>query len=59
MEYGDPAGFVPAAVTSQAPAFSLGKIFGGQTRPLLLWAASAFVVLLMVFAAARLSRRRR
>jgi hypothetical protein len=59
LEYGDPAGFVPAAASSEAPPFSLQKIFGGQTRPLLLWAASAFVVLLMVFGAARLSRRGR
>jgi hypothetical protein len=57
VDYADPAGYVPAAVPTTAPAFSLGKTLGGQLRTLVIWIGTALVVLLMVWAAALRSRR--
>jgi hypothetical protein len=57
MFYEDPAGFVPAAVTTEGPSLSLGKTLREQSRTVLLWLATPFLVLLLLFAAARRSRR--
>jgi hypothetical protein len=59
VEYGDPAGYVPAAVTSTAPGMSLGKALAGQQRTVtvLAWLGTPLVVLLLIFPVARRSRR--
>ncbi len=57
LAYGDPVGFVPAvAADSQAP-LSLGRTLHSSERTLLLWLATPFVVLLLLFLAARRARR--
>jgi len=56
MTYEDP-GYVPAAVTSEPASLSLGKTFREQGRTVLLWLLTPFMVLLLLFAAARRSRR--
>jgi hypothetical protein len=52
----DPGGFAPAQATSEANAFGLGETLHDQGRTLLLWLATPFVVLLLLFAAAWHSR---
>lgn len=52
----DPGGFAPAQATSDAPSFGIGKTLHDQGRTLLLWLATPFVVLLLLFAAAQRSR---
>jgi hypothetical protein len=52
----DPGGFAQAQATSEAPSLGIGKTLRDQGRTLLLWLATPFVVLLLLFAAARRSR---
>jgi hypothetical protein len=57
-QYGDPAGYIPAASSNDnKPLFSFGDILHAQRRTLALWLGSALVILLLVVGAARLSRR--
>ncbi|GIH17016.1 hypothetical protein [Rugosimonospora africana] len=53
----DPNGFAPAEATSQPISLGIDKTLRDQGRTLLLWLATPFVVLLLLFAAARRSRR--
>jgi hypothetical protein len=52
----DPGGFAQAQATSEAPSLGIGTTLRDQGRTLLLWLATPFVVLLLLFAAARRSR---
>jgi hypothetical protein len=57
LAYGDPVGYVPAVAVDTAPALSIGRTLESSLRTLLLWLATPFVVLLLVFLAARRARR--
>ncbi len=59
VDYGDPAGYVPAAVATTARGLSLSKALDGQQRnlTLLAWLGTPVLVLLLIFPAARRSRR--
>jgi hypothetical protein len=57
LAYGDPVGYVPAVAVSTTPSLSIGRTLQSSLRTLLLWLATPFVVLLLVFLAARRARR--
>lgn len=53
----DPNGFAPAEATSPPISLGIGKTLHEQGRTLLLWLLTPFMILLLLFAAARRSRR--
>jgi hypothetical protein len=57
LTYGDPIGYVPVAATSDPDSLSIARTLHEQDRTLLLWLATPFVILLLLFAAAQRSRR--
>ena len=57
LAYGDPVGYVPAAVASSSAPLSLGPTLHSSERTLLLWLLTPFVVLALLFLAARRARR--
>lgn len=58
LEFQDPAGYIPASVnTDRQPLLNLKQLVQAQRSTLLAWAAGALVVLGLVVAAARRSRR--
>jgi hypothetical protein len=57
LAYGDPVGFVPAVTASSPASLSLKSTLAGSERTLLLWLATPFVVLMLLFLAARRARR--
>jgi hypothetical protein len=58
LAYGDPVGFVPVVTTTtSSPSLSLKYTLAGSERTLLLWLATPFVVLVVLFLAARRASR--
>jgi hypothetical protein len=58
LVYRDPAGYIPADGSDDEQKLSgIGDLLGAQRRTLALWLGTAFVVLLLVVGAARLSHR--
>jgi hypothetical protein len=57
LAYGDPVGYVPAVATDTKPPLSIGRTLHSSERTLLLWLATPFVVILLLFLAARRARR--
>jgi hypothetical protein len=59
LEYQDPAGYIPAATSTDIrPLSSLTQAVRTQRQTLVIWAGSALLVLALVVLAARHSRRR-
>jgi hypothetical protein len=57
LAYGDPVGFVPiAANTTTTASLGLKHTLRGSERTLLLWLATPFVVIMLLFLAARHAR---
>jgi hypothetical protein len=60
LDYNDPAGYIPAAVSANTnPPFSLSRLVSAQRRAVLAWVGTALALLLLLAAAARLSHGRR
>jgi hypothetical protein len=57
LAYGDPVGYVPAVAASSGAPLSLGRTLHSSERTLLLWLLTPFVVLGLLFLAARRARR--
>ena len=57
LAYGDPVGYVPEANTDTTPPLSLTHTLHSSERTLLLWLVTPFAVTLLLFLAARHSRR--
>jgi hypothetical protein len=56
LAYGDPVGFVPVVTTTTSASLGLKHTLAGSERTLLLWLATPFVVLIVLFLAARHAR---
>jgi hypothetical protein len=57
LAYGDPVGYVPAVAVTGTPPLSIGRTLHSSERTLLLWLATPFLVLGLLFLAARRARR--
>jgi hypothetical protein len=57
LAYGDPVGYVPAVAAASTQSVSLGRTLHSSERTLLLWLATPFVVIGLLFLAARRARR--
>jgi hypothetical protein len=57
LAYGDPVGFVPVGAATTPASLGLKHTLRGSERTLLLWLVTPFVVILLLFLAARRARR--